>query len=589
MKRSQQIILIILVGLLFYFNSLFNGLVWDDEFLIKDNPYIRSIPTAFSYAFSNDLFPGELLFKRTNYYRPLQTLSYSLDFFIWKDTPFGFHLANLILHIINALLIYLIISCLYNLPLVSFVCALFFVAHPIHHEAVSYISGRADLLAAFFILSSFYCFLKYRLENIAVRRNYFLVLSFICFFLALLSKEYALILPFLFLSFDFSFQKLNRKNLGQYVFFLPLIFLFIMLRLSALGLDNSLLGGRYAHLLWQELPIRFFGFIKSIPLYLGILIFPVDLHMRRAFPRPAGLFDPLVWIGIFILLSCYFIFYKRRKQEPLYLFLFLWFLIPVVSQSQLTLSGFGFAEHFLYLASMGVFFAFAKVFVGLFLKFKARAQKQRFIVTILLILLSFYGSLTSVHNLNWKDSLTFYKWTLKFSPESIKLRINLAREYIALGRDDLALVEFLRAKKLLEQVEVSKYKDKPILDWTLNEAIVVGYYNVAVLHASQKDYTRAEQEYRLSLAIKPNFNKARNNLAALLTKLGRDKEAIEQLSLVLSSDPEDLKAYYNLGAILANLGEDEKARQVWQDGLKIDPDDAKIGDALARLLEEKKR
>ncbi len=586
MKKKTYIILIILAGLIFYFNSLFNGLVWDDEFLIKDNPYIKSIPLAFNYAFSHDIFPGELLFSRTHYYRPLQTISYSMDFFLWKDTAFGFHLSNLFLHIGNALFVYLIISLLYNVPLVAFLCALFFVVHPIHNEAVSYISGRADLLAALFILGSFYCFLKYRLKGLTKWFHPYFILSFICFFLALFSKEYAIICPFLFLSFDISFKKLNRQNLKQYLIFLPLVFIYLCLRLGALGLDNSFLGGRYSHLLLSEFLLRLFTFLKSIPFYLGILIFPVNLHMGRTLLKPTSFLEPWVWMTLILLFICLFASIRKRREQPIILFLFLWFLIFIFSQSAITLASYAFAEHFLYLASISIFFIFAYTFVRFFDRFQARSEKQKFILLILSSLIIFYGSLTSIHNLNWKDDLTFYKWTVKFSPKSIKIRINLGNQYTAVGRHNQALAEYEKARELLANVDLNRYKDKSILDMKLKNSIVKMHYNLGVIYSRSGNYFLAEKEYRKTLDMNSNFLKARNNLAALLTKLGRQKEAIEELNFVLGSDPNNIRAYYSLGAILANLGQDKKARQVWQDGLEIEPDNQRITSALGRLLEK---
>lgn len=586
MKKTLQIGLIILLGIIFYFNSLFNGFIWDDEYLVEKNPHIRSLVTALPYAFSHDIFPGEILTKESNYYRPLQSLSYATDYFFWRDSPFGFHLTNLALHIGNAILIYLVISCLCSIPFVSFISALFFMAHPVHHSAVSYISGRADLLAAFFILLSFLCFLKYRLKGMTKKVKPYFLLSLLFFFLALLSKEYALILPLLFLTFDIIFKKIKRENLSQHLCFLVPIYIYSMLRMGALGYHNWFLGGKYFFLLREEFSVRVFTFLKTIPFYLGILILPLNLHMQRSFPKPESFLDPGVWGSLIFLFVCFFVCFKKRSQgSPLALFLFFWFIFFIFFQSYVFLAGFSFAEHFLYLASMSFFFVLASTFAYFFNRFKARPQERKFIWLLFSILIIFYGSLTSIHNLNWKNNLTFFKWTLRFSPQSIKARINLGNAYTSIGRDNLALIEYEKARELLGYVSVQRYKDKAVMEGKLNRAIADMHYNLGVVSADRKNYPRAEVEYRQALALEANFHLARNNLAAVLTKLNRSSEAIAQLEIILEQNPQNLDAYYNLGAIYANRGEDKKAEEFWLKGLSLDSEEPRIRFSLERLKE----
>ncbi|GAF76422.1 unnamed protein product, partial [marine sediment metagenome] len=143
------IVLIIILGFVVYSNSLNGKFIWDDEYLIKNNVYIRS----FSYLpkiFSEDIGTGAE--KKYYFYRPLQMITYMIDYSLWKLNVRGYHLTNTLLHILAALTIYWLINILFGDRPLSLFASLFFVAHPIHTEAVAYISGRADPLALLFML-----------------------------------------------------------------------------------------------------------------------------------------------------------------------------------------------------------------------------------------------------------------------------------------------------------------------------------------------------------------------------------------------------------------------------------------------------
>ena len=145
-----NICLIIVLGFAVYANSLSGQFIWDDEFLVLKNPHIRS------WTHLPKLFTGGLAAGRYwNLYRPVQMFTYMADFFFWGLNPKGYHLTNTVLHVLTALLLYAVINLLFQDRLLSFLTVAFFTSHPIHTEAVSYISGRADSLAAVFMLAAF--------------------------------------------------------------------------------------------------------------------------------------------------------------------------------------------------------------------------------------------------------------------------------------------------------------------------------------------------------------------------------------------------------------------------------------------------
>lgn len=182
------------------------------------------------------------------FFRPLFTLTFFIDYAIWGLRPIGFHLTNLVLHVLNSLLLVLFTRRLVRPQglapaaqgLVPVAAGFMFLLHPSHSEAVSWISGRADLLATFFCLLSLLFYCSY-LESRLTRR---LLVSLVTFGLALLSKESAICLPLLLLALTFAMRKENPNRAvtvwKAIVPFLVTLIIFVLLRAAFIG---SLVGG----------------------------------------------------------------------------------------------------------------------------------------------------------------------------------------------------------------------------------------------------------------------------------------------------------------------------------------------------------
>ena len=172
-----------------YSSSLYSGFIWDDKFLVAENPIIRA-PLWSGYLFTQD--PANSGFSFTIYYRPMQMLSYALDYRIWGLNPFGFHLTNMLIHFFNGLLVFFLTKKITGREPLAIMASLLFVVNPAHAGAVSYISGRADLLMFFFGFLSMLCFYLFKKKGDSPH----LAGSAVFFVFALLSKEAAIIIPF---------------------------------------------------------------------------------------------------------------------------------------------------------------------------------------------------------------------------------------------------------------------------------------------------------------------------------------------------------------------------------------------------------
>ncbi|MEE8415688.1 MAG: glycosyltransferase family 39 protein, partial [Desulfobacterales bacterium] len=153
-QKSLYLLLILVSATLVYINCLDNDFVMDDMTLIRGNWKLRSLENIWNILFHS--------------YRPLRTMSYAIDYHFWGFNPVGYHITNIILHALSSLWVYAIIQRLTRNVRVSLYTAILFAVHPIHTDAVTYMSGRRDVLFAFFYLAAFYFFLCYR-ENIKLR------------------------------------------------------------------------------------------------------------------------------------------------------------------------------------------------------------------------------------------------------------------------------------------------------------------------------------------------------------------------------------------------------------------------------------
>jgi hypothetical protein len=144
------LLLISSLAIVVYFNSLNNQLTFDDEIEIVDNPLIREAGNI-REIFTSESW--EWARKSTDVYRPLVMLTYLFNYRLGGLNPFGFHLLNLMIHILISFIIFRFTLMMTGRYGASLVAALIFALHPVHTENVSSVAGRKDLLSALFFCS----------------------------------------------------------------------------------------------------------------------------------------------------------------------------------------------------------------------------------------------------------------------------------------------------------------------------------------------------------------------------------------------------------------------------------------------------
>lgn len=467
--------IIALPAFIIYGNSGRNEFIWDDYGLVRDNILIRNwtnIPAIFSKcsAISQTGLQAVL-------YRPMQIFTYMIDYSLWGIKVNGYHLTNVLLHIIASLCIYWFINILFNNKSLSVLTSVLFVLHPVHTEVVSYISGRADSLSLIFTLL---CFIFY----IQKRALFPLFFAF-----ALLSKENALILPFLILLYHYTFKKkikIGRLSAvlnfveGRFSIILCISSIYIILRLTVFKslIPHEINPGTVI----QRIP----GLFIAIASYIKILLFPFNLHMeygRRLFYFS----NPKAITGIFIVSALLLYCCKKRKESNLIFFSILWFFIALMPHANIYPVNAYMAEHWLYLPSVGFFLILANLLCHIYKSIKPIA-----ILSIITIII-FYSHLTIKQNNYWKDPITFYARTFKYTPDSYRVCSNLSDTYLCAEKYEEAVVV------LTKSLEIDPSSERL-------------YNNLGVAYCYMGKYEEAIVMYKKALELVPDYHIAHHNL-----------------------------------------------------------------------------
>ncbi|MBN3038085.1 MAG: tetratricopeptide repeat protein [Candidatus Omnitrophica bacterium] len=574
-----SIILIVALGFVVYGNSLKGEFVWDDEHLIEKNVYIRSF-SHLGDIFSKDISGVE---GKYGFYRPLQLLSYMFDYAIWKFNVFGYHLTNIILHILVALALFYLLNILFKNMFLSLSCSILFLVHPIHTEAVSYISGRSDTLGLLFMLLS----LAFYLKNINTGKNSFFLLMLIAYTLALLSREIVLILPILLLIYHYSFKvEIKKKSFG----FLVVVSLFyIALRLTLLRFLIEKVS--FSTTFLQRVP----GFFKALANYIKLLFLPLDLHMEYG-NRVFNITDPAALAGIFIFVLLTGISLKAKRTKTVVFFAIMWFFIGLIPSSNLYPINAYMAEHWLYLPSIGFFLLMAIGLDSLYSVKKRRATA----ITMLGLLLILYSSLTIIQNTFWREPISFYKRTLSYVPDSSRAHYNLGNEYKEREKHKEALSAYNEAIKLKpdypsaynnigtiyqaqgkEKQAIAAYKKAIELGPEVSE----GFYNLAIVYDNSQRYAQAIEYYKKAIQVDADFVQAYNNLGLVYAKSNDEDKARQCYKKALQIDPGHANAYFNLGNLDFNNKDYEKAIGFYKKALAINPRFAKAYSNLGSVYE----
>ncbi len=409
--------------------------IWDDQYLAHDNPFIKS-PLLIPESFRHYLFLDSL----SAHYRPVQNISFIVDYFFWNSNEFGFHFTNVLLHAGSGWI-----------SNVAFLVAALWVFHPVHSAAVDYISGRADSLAFFFAAAGWLLFLNAQSVSLPILRFSVYALATISALLALLSREIACIWIALFAVHLLFIERgiLFRRRFGAIVCCVLLLAVYAGLR--QLPAERSTPPPQAG---WTA-PVRVALMARALGDYARLMIFPGNLHMERTVVDPVGWQTNSDWrrsikseylsiLGLFLFGALTWGSLKRGRAQPVRIFGASWFIagyLPISNAFQLNAT---VAEHWLYLPLVGFLIFLFGCAIELPLRYRHVMTSMALIAVGALSLRSF------VRSGDWATEEIFYQRTLAAGGESSRVSVNLAQVYVRRG-DYLVAEKILRLGNVLLQ------------------------------------------------------------------------------------------------------------------------------------------
>ena len=550
-----------------YCFSLFNDFVYDDTSAVKNNLLITdwsNLPELFSKTY----------FSRSSEesYRPIVTLTYFVDYFLWRLNPSGYHLTNILIHSVNVVLLYLLFLSLSLDRGIAFFSAVLFAIHPVQAEAVNAISFREDLLVVFFLLPTFLLFLRIsKLPGIdRVKRLTLYLISIVFYQLALLSKEMAVTFPLFLIGYYFCFADIKQKQ--ERSLFIYLFSGYVLVTMGYLFLYFGPFSNPNPTTISAP---SFFMRLLTIPKvllhYLWLILIPYELNADHVIKFSSSFSEFSAWFPMLLLFGIWvvsFMLFKRYRKEMFGLWWFFAGLLPVMNIVPIINV---MAERYLYLPFAGLSLFFSTSLIYLYrwkvTNFSFQLVRMAFVAVVGLLVVVL-ASRTVLRNLEWKDGFSLWSKTVITSPESDRAHNNLGIAYDKRGLLDDAMAEYRKA-----------------LD--INPIHVDAHNNLGVAYDKIGLLDEAMAEYRKVLNINPNFANAHNNLGAAYDKRGLLDEAMAEYRKALEINPNYLDAHYNLGALYAMRGMLDEAITEFREVLKIDVEHTNAHNSLGVAYDKK--
>jgi tetratricopeptide (TPR) repeat protein len=593
------------MGAIAYSNSFDCSFHFDDTPNIEDNITIRNLSNVKAWWV---FYPS----------RPIGYLSFALDYHFHKLDVWGYHLVNLGIHIINAVLVWWLVMLTMATPVMkaqpisrhkgamALFTALLFVSHPLATQSVTYIVQRLASLATLFYLLSLALYVKGRVRegNKDTRVYFYYAGSVLCAILGMLTKEIVFTLPFALVLYEFSFirtdtWKFDLKDRGVQI---PVIILVIFVALFFLNFSfeifNSippLLNQGYDYpITAREYLLTQFSVILT---YIRLFILPVNQNMDYDYPISHSLLE---WHTLFGLLSLVGIFvaaiFLVRRYRLISFGIFWFFLTFSVESSVIPISQNVIFEHRTYLPSIGFFLALTGV---VFYFIWDRYRQVSVGVLVLLVLTN--AVLTYERNKVWKSEYSLWADCLKKSPNKPRPLCNYGKALADAGNASEALTYYDKAIKLNPQFYDVYYnrgnaKTKlgddlgAIADYEetlrINPYYANAHYNLGNALARQGNMTEAVVQFEEAVRIRPRSAEYQNNLGYVLALLGKEDEAITHFREAIALKPDLVDAHNNLGSALLHQRRTDEAIESYREALRINPDFKQAKDNLKDALEK---
>lgn len=572
-------VLIVAITAIAYLPAFGAGFIWDDPDYVINNHTLRDLAGL-----------GEIWLHPTSLpqWYPLVHTTFWIEYqFFGAQSATVYHVTNILLHAINALLIWRLLTKL-NVP-GAWLAAAIFAIHPVHVESVAWVTERKNVLSLLFYLCALRVYLlsAIDMEKPTARRwvsdpkSY--VLALLLFIGALFSKTVTASLPAAILVIIWWKRgRITRRD------FIPLIPFFILgLAMSTVTsyLEHTHVGADGTKIVELNLSLiqRILIAGRAVWFYATKLIAPFKLTF--IYPRWVSIdrVEPWLWIfpiAVIAGIGALFALRKRIGRGPLAaMLLFCGTLVPALGFANVYPMRFSYvADHFQYHASI----ALIALFAAIIWRFIGRVQPYVVSAVLLLPLIVLTYRQATIYD----NAETLWRDTLAKNPDSWMVQTNLAKVLIAEDRIEEAAPLFLRALELDPKIHDTHTNAGSVYGWRgdndraiaeFNEALRINpnfapaYYNWGQVLERQGDENGAIEKYRKALQIAEHYPEANFRLARILERRGQLDEAIAHYRDAIAYNPSYVAARYNLGSLLLNRKQFDEAMYNFIEVLKVDP------------------
>jgi tetratricopeptide (TPR) repeat protein len=483
---------------------------------------------------------------RSATWQPLVWISLMADVRDGEPDPAVFHTTNLVLHVLNVLLLYLLLVMLTGRALPAAFVAVLFAVHPLHVESVAWVTERKDVLSTFWGLLSLLAWVRW------VRRGgtaWYLATA-VALVLGLMAKPMLVTWPFVMLLLDWwPLERWGVRQPGALVREkLPLFALVVVVSIVAFNVQS----GDEAVASWETLALgqRLTNAVDAYGAYLVKTVWPKGLSILYPHPyMPGG--TPLTALAVsgalLVLAAITAVVWWQRRRRYLLLgwFWFLGTLVPVIGLVQIGVHA--YADRFTYVPLIGIFVALVWLAVDLAGQRRVRALTAAGVVAVGILAVVAHARVG-----DWHDSITLYEASLANAPGSPRIHYNLGLAY---SRTD-------RHRDAIGQYQAALGKDPSHAKAWNNLGRSLDLMGVD---------DKSEMAFQEALRRKTPYPTARINYAILLDRTGRRDAAIEQRLLALRDDPDNAANHNVVGSLLAMSGRLDEALEHFRHAARLEP------------------
>ena len=421
---------------LVYLNALDNPFVYDDYRTIVDNGSITTLTNAKAIALHDAS-------------RPIVNLSYAIDRRLWGTEPLGFHVTNVLLHMLNVVFLYVLARKTAGLSvrpgIVAFVAASLFAVHPMMTEGVAYISGRSEVLCATWFLAAMLCAIRWMTSG----GTLWWVLTAVLWIASLLTKEIGAMFPFVLVLYDRlllggTAADHRRRLMRLHVPLFAFGGLAVVARLTAFALLEH---PEAIEIQWRAI----FAELNVVARYIGLMFVPSGQGIFHDVPSVRSLLSVQAWWGAAVVAIVTTVAWRIRRATPLASVGIFWFLLLLVPSSALVVlsHGEGMAEHRVYLASCGLFLMAGSV-AGWIVSRTVPAEQRIPLIGYALLAAALFplSGRTLLRNTVWESAITLWREAAERAPTNPLPRTVYAESLHIAGFRPEALEQYRVAMQL---------------------------------------------------------------------------------------------------------------------------------------------